>query len=231
MRYRDALVKGAWATFAALTVLHLGVLLAGSAATGHVTRLLVSVALVGAFAVTVRRWTVPLMLIGAGLAVVFIGDLAQIVGGTRTALIEMGVLTTMLALYAAALAPLWLRGWDGLRILVAVPYTGVALGLLLALSRGAGELIVPMALLGAALAAMAFLASGVNPLTWLSGMLFLLAGSVLGMDHFLAGAWVPQALAVTMALFLAAQVLLVVGIVRGVGSAGVVGAPSPAAHG
>lgn len=170
--------------------------------------------LLTAFVAAVRRWSPCLVLTGMGIVLSWVGDTLPAASPDSAQLTTALAFVAALVAYSAALLPLWLRGRDGLRLLLAVPYAGVVVGLFLACAEGAGHLWPAMLVYAIALAATAFLAAGVNGLTWIGGTLFLVSSSVLGIAWFLPGAWVPHAELWVMASYYAAQILLVMGIVR-----------------
>lgn len=167
-----------------------------------------------AFVASVRSWSVPMGFTAAAISMSWIGDtLPRLSPATAQLTTALAFLAAMIA-YSVALAPMWARRRDPLRMLLAIPYAGVIIGLFVACADGAGSLLPAMVVYAVALAIMAFLSAGVNALTWVGGTLFLLCSSVLGMDWFLPGAWVPFAGAWVMLSYFGAQTFLVLGILR-----------------
>nr|WP_283774692.1 lysoplasmalogenase family protein [Brachybacterium equifaecis] len=152
-------------------------------------------------------------LLVAALALCALGDLLPVfTPWPRPAATTLFLLA--LLVYACALAPLWSRGPDGLRLLLAIPYGAVVVGLLIACLDGAGGLLPLLMAYALALALVAFLAAGVNPLTWVGGTLLLFSSSVLGMAWFLPGAWLPLADIWVMLSYFLGEALMVAGLLR-----------------
>lgn len=93
-----------------------------------------------------------------------------------------------------------------------VPYAAAIGTLVVACAPHAGGLLVPVLLYGLLLGAMAVLATGMGPLVWAGGALFLVSDGLIALHAFapwwelpLQGFWV-------MLTYLAAQLLIVLGI-------------------
>lgn len=211
---RAAIRRTAWVVFALTVIIHLTALLQSHAALAALTQPLAMASLLTVLITSVSAWRPITVLTAVGLGLSLAGDIlpALLPGHARMAA-ALFFLMALLA-YCAALLPSWLRARDSLRALLAVPYAGVVIGLFVACADGAGALLPPMAMYAVALALMAFLAAGVNGLTWIGGTLFLASSSVLAMTWFLPGAWVPHANFWVMLTYFAAQMFLLLGILR-----------------
>ncbi|ASK66313.1 hypothetical protein CFK39_11330 [Brachybacterium avium] len=153
------------------------------------------------------------LLIG-GLLCAWAGDtLGQLLPQSAQLVTAAGFLGALI-FYAAALAPLWLRTRDGMRIALAIPYGAVVVGLFVACADGAGSLLPVVAAYAVALAVMAFLSAGGNGLTWSGGTLFLLSSSLLAMDWFLPGASIAFSTELVMITYTVGHALLVAGMIR-----------------
>lgn len=216
MGVRAVLSRAAWIAFVVLAAGDLVALMTSRSDAEHVLQPLTASALLLVFATSVRAWSRTTVPTAVALGLAWCGDtlppyLAPGSGGRlATAIFFLLAMTA----YAAALAPLWARSRDGLRVLLAVPYASVVIGLYIACRDGAGSLALPVGLYATALAVMAFLAAGVNALTWVGGTLLLLCSSVLGIAWFLPGAWVPNHELWVMASYFTGHGLLLAGILR-----------------
>ncbi|MBM7499484.1 putative membrane protein YhhN [Brachybacterium muris] len=203
-----------WGIYALVVLVHLGSLLAGGGMVQRVTQpmfalLLMAIILVSA---PLRNRTVALII--AGLFFAWLGDTLPpfLPDALRPGAVVMFLMA--LVLYCVALAPLWARNRDPLRLALAIPYAGVVIGLFVACADGAGEMMPLVALYAIVLAAMAFLSSGGNGLTWMGGTLFLLSSSLLAMDWFLPGAAILLSTVWVMLTYALGQAFLVAGILR-----------------
>jgi uncharacterized membrane protein YhhN len=195
-------------------VIHLGALLADADLLGRITQpmfapLLIAVLLTAA---PYRSRTTGLLL--GGLLCAWLGDsVGQMPVPGNGTLAVLGFLGALIC-YSIALAPLWNRSRDPMRIALAIPYGAVVIGLFVACADGAGPLLPVVAAYALALATMAFLSAGGNGLTWTGGTLFLLSSSLLGMDWFLPGASIAFSTELVMLTYLVGHALLIAGMVR-----------------
>lgn len=204
----------AWVAFALSAVVHLVALTGAHPTLAAVSKPLPLISLLAVFVCTVRGWRFSFVLTAIGLVLSCCGDaLPSLLPGSAQAGAAALFVLAMLA-YVAALLPLWLQSRDGLRILLAIPYAGVVIGLFVACEDGAGDLLPLMVLYAVSLACMAFLSAGVNGLTWIGGTLFLASSSLLAMAWFLPGAWVPNSGLWIMLCYFAAQAFLTLGVLR-----------------
>lgn len=214
MGARQVVGRAAWAAFAVLAAVDLVGLATAHEGLVRVAQPLATTALLLAYAMSVRAWGATTVLAGVGVLVAWGGDtLPPFLPASGRLTASLFFLVAMLA-YAIALGPLWVRSRDSLRMLLAIPYASVVIGLFVACRDGAGDLAGPVGLYALLLAAMAFLAAGVSALTWVGGTLLLLSSSVLGMAWFLPGAWVPHHELWVMASYFAGHGLLLAGIAQ-----------------
>ena len=154
------------------------------------------------------------VLLSGGLLCAWAGDtLGQLLPGAVQTVTVAGFLGALI-FYAAALAPLWARSRDAMRIALAIPYGAVVVGLFVACADGAGHLLVVVGAYALALAVMAFLSAGGNGLTWYGGTLFLLSSSLLAMDWFLPGASIAYSTELVMLTYTVGHGLLIAGMIR-----------------
>lgn len=203
----------AWAVYIVAAVLHMIALVTNTGALALATKALLAPALIVAVLSALSLTQRMAKRLTFALALAFLADIAP--GFTPWAHGATSVLFLLaLVVYAATLAPYWLRELDGLHLLLAIPYGGVVIGLFLACAGGAGSLLPLLVVYALVLAAVAFLSAGVNPLTWIGGTLLLLSSSVLGMSWFLPGAWIPESDLWVMGSYIAGNALLVLGLLR-----------------
>ncbi len=101
-----------------------------------------------------------------------------------------------------------------------VPYAVAVLLLVLACAPQAGNLLVPVLVYGVLLGAMAVLASGVHPLVWAGGALFLLSDGLIALEAFAPWWSLPWQGAWVMLTYTLAQLLIVLGVLRAAPAAG-----------
>lgn len=114
--------------------------------------------------------------------------------------------------YVAAFWPFWRRTLAARPALLTL-YALAIMGLIIMAARAAGPLVVPVIAYGVSLALMAVLATGVSRSTGLGGVLFLVSDIVLAVEFFVRPGLIAHADAVNMALYLPAQLLIVLGVV------------------
>lgn len=203
-----------WVVFALAGVVNVVALYSQHPTFAETVKPLATAGLLAAFIAAVTTWSPTLVMTAVAIGMSWIGDtLPRLMPASAQLMTALAFMAALIA-YSIALVPMWFRARDGLRILLAIPYAGVVIGLFVACADGAGNLWFAMLVYAIALAVMAFLSAGVNGLTWIGGTLFLLSSSVLAMDWFLPGAWVPHAGAWVMLSYFGAQTFLVLGILR-----------------
>ena len=150
-------------------------------------------------------------LIGVITAALLFSWLGDTVG--QQVLVKIGFFLCAQACYIVAFWPTRRRS-----ILVRPVQLGVFLaaigGLLAIVASGAGPLAVPVLVYGASLAVMAVLATGVSRLAAVGAALFLLSDIVLAVDLFIDPGRIPAAGFVNMAIYLPAQLALVLGVLQ-----------------
>jgi uncharacterized membrane protein YhhN len=90
--------------------------------------------------------------------------------------------------------------------------------LLAVLAPHLGALLIAVVAYGAALAVMTVAASGLSRMIAIGGVCFLASDTLLSLKLFLPGFWIPQENTVIMALYCAAQGLILLGILRSRGA-------------
>lgn len=152
-----------------------------------------------------------LVLVGLGLS--WLGDAAPDLASGDTAFIVMvGFFLLAQLTYIAAFLPhratsvLKVRRWWLLGYLAAI------VALVIACAPHAGSLLVPVLVYGACLGTMAVLATGVHPLTWIGGALFLGSDGLIALQQFVPGLELPVGGFWVMFTYLLAQSLIVLGV-------------------
>ena len=93
-------------------------------------------------------------------------------------------------------------------------YVAAVAGLVAACVGGAAGMLVPVLVYGALLGTMAVLATGINLLTAVGGALFLVSDGLIALDAFAGGFDLPGQGFWVMATYIAAQTLIVGGVLR-----------------
>lgn len=121
--------------------------------------------------------------------------------------------------YLVAFWPLRGRGVLGRRRLLVVPYLLVLAGLLALVVPGAGELAIPVIGYGAVLTGVAVLAT-FDRVADVGGALFILSDALIALNSFADHSLLPVHGFWVMFTYVAAQTLLVIGVLRVVRSGG-----------
>ncbi|ROS30878.1 lysoplasmalogenase [Cellulomonas sp. PhB150] len=202
------------AAYALAAVVHLGALLTGAEALADASQW-VLMPLLAAALVTATRWPRGhLVRWGlAALAASWLGDsLPSLLRGDAAFLAMIGCFLLAQVAYVVAFAPDARRSVLHRRPALLVPYGFVLVGLVAACAPHAGSLLVPVAIYGGVLTAMAVLATGVGPLVAVGGAVFLVSDGLIALGRFVP-AWDPSGQDFwVMLTYVAAQALIVVGI-------------------
>lgn len=203
-----------WALYALTVIVHIGAVMMDADLAQRLTQPLFAPLLMVVLLTAAPHRSRTTTLLMGGLLCAWAGDsLGQLIPQGAQLIAVAGFLAA-LAFYSAALAPLWARSWDAMRIALAIPYGAVVVGLFVACADGAGPLLGVVAAYAVALAVMAFLSAGGNGLTWSGGTLFLLSSSLLAMDWFLPGASIALSTELVMLTYTVGHALLIGGMVR-----------------
>ena len=203
-----------WVAYAVLVAVHVGSLLTDAELLQRITQPMFAPLLIAVVLTAVPRRTRTSVLMVLGLLFAWAGDTLAGLASQSGQLIAVLSFLAALVCYSAALAPLWNRSRDPLRIALAIPYGGVVIGLFVACADGAGTMLPAVAAYAVALATMAFLSAGGNGMTWTGGTLFLLSSSMLAMDWFLPGASIAYSGVWVMITYTVGHALLIAGMVH-----------------
>ena len=217
LRHRRSVAAAlAAAALAAVTTVHLTAQLAGADHLANVTQWFLMPLLALAFWLAAdgarRTRLVRLTVVGLGLS--WLGDTApDVVGGDGAFLTMLGCFLLAHVAYLVAFWPLRGEGILGGRRALLVPYA-VALGaLLVVVAPGTGPLLVPTVVYGAALTAVAVLAT-FNPPAAVGGALFMASDSLIALNAFVDGYDLPGHGFWVMVTYVAAQCLIAAGVLR-----------------
>ncbi|WP_051681585.1 lysoplasmalogenase [Cellulomonas sp. HZM] len=204
------------ACFAVVALVHLGALLAGADGLADLTQVLLLPPLAAAlWSATAAprshrvRWTL------AALVASWLGDsLPRLVTGDAAFLVMVGCFLVAQAAFVVGFAPDVRRSVVHRRPLLVLPYAAVLVTLVGACAPAAGPLLVPVAVYGGVLVAMAVLATGCGPLVAAGGAVFLVSDGLIALDRFV-DAWHPPVPGFwVMATYVAAQSLIALGVAR-----------------
>ncbi|WP_377643680.1 lysoplasmalogenase family protein [Oryzobacter terrae] len=203
-----------------VTAVHLAAQLTGTAVLADVTQVLLMPLLAAVLRLATsapRGRLVRLTLAALGLS--WLGDsLPRLAEGDAAFLLMVGFFLLAQVAYVAAFLPHRRRSVLHRRRVLLLPYVAVVAALVAACAGGAGGLLVPVLVYGALLGAAAVLSTGVNTLTAAGGALFLVSDGLIALDAFADGFALPGQGFWVMATYVAAQSLLVAGVLRAVGS-------------
>ena len=207
---------------AVVIVVHLAAQLAGRGGLADTTQVVLMPLLAGVLwceTSAPRGRLVTLVLVALGLS--WLGDSApKLASGDAAFLVMVGFFLLAQVAYIAAFLPFRARSVLHVRRPLLVPYVGAVVALVAACAAGAGGMLVPVLVYGACLGTMAVLSTGVDRLTAVGGALFLVSDGLIALDAFAAGFALPAQGFWVMATYVAAQVLIVGGVLRAQDRAG-----------
>lgn len=204
------------AGFALVAVVHLVAQLAGSDAVATTTQVLLMPLLAAVLwceTSSPRSRLVALVLLALGLS--WLGDSApKLTSGDAAFLVMIGFFLLAQVAYIVAFLPFRARSVLQVRRPLLLVYVAAVAALVAACAGGAAGLLVPVLVYGACLGTMAVLATGVNRLTALGGALFLVSDGLIALGAFASGFALPVEGFWVMSTYVAAQVLIVLGVLR-----------------
>ena len=199
---------------AVVTVVHLVAQLAGADTLADATQVLLMPLLAGVLwceTAAPRSRLVTLTL--AALALSWLGDTApKLTSGDASFLVMVGFFLLAQAAYIAAFWPYRDRSVLRVHRPRLIGYLLVVVVLVAVCAAGAAEMLLPVLVYGACLGTMAVLATGVNRLTAIGGAVFLVSDGLIALDAFVPGFGLPAQGFWVMATYVAAQVLIVAGV-------------------
>ena len=141
-----------WVVYALVGGVHLTAMLMQSEGLQRVTQSLLAPLLIGVVLTAVPRLSRTSSLLLLGLLSAWCGDFFSQLAPEQVEIISAIFFLGALVAYAGALAPLWRRSRDPMRIALAIPYGGVVIGLFVACADGAGPMLPLVAAYAVALA-------------------------------------------------------------------------------
>jgi uncharacterized membrane protein YhhN len=202
--------------FVAVALLHLGAQLSGGADVADATQVLLMPVLAAVLwlqSAAPRGRLVLLTLVALGLS--WLGDSApKLTDGDAAFLAMVGFFLLAQVAYIVAFWPYRTNSVLYQRRPLLLGYVAAVAGLVAACVGGAAGMLVPVLVYGALLGTMAVLATGVNLLTAVGGALFLVSDGLIALDAFAAGFDLPAQGFWVMATYVAAQSLIVAGVLR-----------------
>jgi uncharacterized membrane protein YhhN len=201
---------------AVVTAVHLVAQLLGSSGLADATQVLLMPLLAGVLwweSSAPRGRLVSLTL--AALAFSWLGDTApKLADGDLAFLLMVGFFLLAQIAYIVAFLPYRRRSVLHVGRAWLAAYVAAVVGLVAACVGGAADMLVPVLVYGACLGTMAVLSTGLNRLTAVGGAVFLVSDGLIALDAFVPGFGLPAQGFWVMATYVAAQVLLVVGVLR-----------------
>ena len=202
--------------FALAALVHLVAQLAGGDTVAVVTQVLLMPLLAGVLwceTSAPRTRLVALVLLALGLS--WLGDSApKLASGDAEFLVMVGFFLLAQTAYIAAFLPYRAQSVLHVRRPLLLVYVVTVVALVLACVGGAGGMLVPVLVYGACLGTMAVLSTGVNRLTAVGGALFLVSDGLIALEAFVPEFGLPAQGFWVMATYVAAQALLVGGVLR-----------------
>lgn len=203
--------------FLALATVHLVWQLTGHGAPARVSQWFLMPVLAG-FVLVSTRGTERGRLVRLTLTALFfswLGDTApSLVSGDTAFLVMVGFFLVAQVVYLAAFWPHRAGSVLHRRRALLIPYVVAIAVLVLACAPHAGPLLLPVLAYGLLLGAMAVLATGRNSLTWAGGALFLVSDGLIALNAFAPWWSLPGQGFWVMLTYIAAQLLLVLGVLR-----------------
>lgn len=204
------------AGFAVVALVHLVAQLAGRDLLADGTQVLLMPLLAGTLWCETRAPRSRLVsLTLVALALSWLGDTApKLADGDASFLLMVGFFLLAQAAYITAFWPFRRRSVLHVRRPLLLAYLAVVAGLVAACVGGAAGMLVPVLVYGACLGTMAVLSTGLNRLTAVGGALFLVSDGLIALDAFAPAFDLPAHGFWVMATYVAAQALIVAGVLR-----------------
>ena len=200
--------------FALVALVHLVAQLAGGEVVADVTQVLLMPLLAGVLwceTSSPRGRLVTLVLVALGLS--WLGDSApQLTSGDAAFLVMIGFFLLAQVAYIAAFLPFRARSVLHVRRPLLLVYLAASPRSSPPAPRAPAPCSLPVLVYGACLGTMAVLSTGVNRLTAVGGALFLVSDGLIALDAFAVGFDLPAQGFWVMSTYLAAQVLIVAGV-------------------
>lgn len=211
---RSLPIRVAWTVFALVAAVHLVAQLVDADAGANVTQwflMPVLAAIVWLSTSAPRSRLVTLVLVA--LAFSWLGDTApDLADGDTSFLLMVGFFLLAQVTYIVAFAPYNRDGTVRRHAGLVAGYVVAVASLVVACAPGAGALLVPALIYGSALGVMAVLSAGVGRTAAIGGGLFLVSDGMIALGAFVDWFAPPAEGFWIMATYIAAQVLVVLGV-------------------
>ncbi|MCK0111028.1 lysoplasmalogenase [Ornithinimicrobium sp. F0845] len=202
--------------FGCVAAVHLTAQLLGLDGLAAVTQVLLMPLLAAALLTATdrpRSRLVRLTLLALGFS--WLGDTApRLADGDPAFLLMVGFFLIAQVVYIVAFWPWRPDSLLARRRVLLVPYVVAVAALVVACAPHAGVLLVPVLIYGLLLGSMAVLATGVNRSVWIGGALFLVSDGLIALNAFAPWWSLPQQGFWVMLTYIAAQALIVRGVLR-----------------
>lgn len=167
--------------------------------------------------VSATRWPrghlVTWVLVALGFS--WLGDLLpSFVGDDASFLVMVGFFLLAQVAFVVAFAPDARRSVLHRRPVLLLPYAAVLVGMVGACAGGAGDLLVPVAVYGGCLTAMAVLSTGVGRLAGIGGAVFLVSDGLIALGEFVPAWNLPHQDFWVMLTYVVAQALIAAAVVE-----------------
>jgi uncharacterized membrane protein YhhN len=201
---------------AAVTAVHLLTQLMGWSGVADATQVLLMPLLAGVLwcqTAAPRGRLVALILTALGFS--WLGDTApKLADGDPAFLVMVGFFLLAQITYIVAFLPYRRRSVLHTNRPWLAAYVAVVVVLVAACVGGAADMLVPVLVYGACLGTMAVLSTGLNLYAAVGGATFLVSDGLIALDAFVPGFGLPAQGFWVMATYIAAQMLLVAGVLR-----------------
>ncbi|WP_051640069.1 lysoplasmalogenase [Cellulomonas sp. URHE0023] len=207
----------AWAAaFAAVALVQLSAEWVGAEGLARVGQWALMPLLAGAL-VASTRWPrgrlVTWVLVALGFS--WLGDLVpSFVGDDAAFLVMVGFFLLAQVAFVVAFAPDARRSVLHRRPVLLLPYVAVLVGMVSACAEGAGDLLIPVAVYGGCLTAMAVLSTGVGRLAGIGGVVFVVSDGLIALEEFVPSFHLPHHDFWVMCTYVLAQALIAVAVVE-----------------
>ncbi|MFE9245223.1 lysoplasmalogenase family protein [Nocardiopsis sp. NPDC006938] len=202
--------------FGLLSLAHLVIQVLGPQAWSRPTQVLLMPALALVLVTAARRprgRLLGLALLALGFS--WLGDSAPgLATGDTAFLLMVGFFLVAQVVFVVAFWPHRAESVLRRRRLLLVPYVAYVAALVWICAPHTGGLLVPVLLYGLLLGLMAVLATGMGPWVAAGGALFLVSDSLIALNAFAPGLELPQRDLLVMSTYIAAQTLIVLGLLR-----------------
>ncbi len=217
MGRRVSVAARAWAVaFVVVSLVQLTAVWVGGQTVARVAQWALMPVLAGGL-VAATRWPrghlVTWVLVAIGFS--WLGDLVpSLVGDDAAFLVMIGFFLLAQVAFIVAFAPDARRSVLHRRPVLLLPYAAVLVAMVGACASGAGSLLIPVAVYGGCLAAMAVLSTGVGRLAGTGGAIFLVSDALIALNQFVPSWDLAHQDFWVMLTYVSAQALIALAVVQ-----------------